>query len=137
MKLIVDCKNPFKNVEESEFFCKLTDGIFFPLILLGLEGRQILWEVRRSGDRFSRFVPKTSANAHANPDKIATHNTRRIILAKVNAENYARSNSIGTRLLAEPYAAEATTQEAILSRGPSSGSTARCTTARTATVGAT
>jgi len=60
-------------------------------------------------------VPETKANAHVNPNKMATYYTRQIILAKMNANNYARSNSIGARLLAEKHARRSTEQEKIMS----------------------
>ena len=53
----------------------------------------------------------------AKPNQIATCWTRQIILAKMHAENYARSNGIGARLLAETYAKKATKQENALTQG--------------------
>ena len=41
----------------------------------------------------------------------ATYYTRRIILAKMHAENYATSNGIGARLLAKTYNKKATEHE--------------------------
>ena len=49
------------------------------------------------------------------PNYGATNYTRQIILAKMHAENYARSNGIGARLLAETYAKKATEEENRLS----------------------
>ena len=60
------------------------------------------------------------------PNKAATHYTRQIIIAKLHAENYARSNGIGAKLLAETYAKEA---------AECSGTNATTTTARTVTAG--
>ena len=54
-------------------------------------------------------------SSHRNPNMMATHYTRQIILAKMHAENYARSNSIGARLLAETHARRATELEKGLS----------------------
>ena len=64
----------------------------------------------RDGKERGWFMLDTHANV-VNPNQIATHYTRKIILAKMNAENYARSNGMGARLLAETYAKKATKQE--------------------------
>ena len=45
------------------------------------------------------------------PNFRATYNTEQIILAKKLAENYARSNNVGTKLLAETHAKKAAEQE--------------------------
>ena len=44
----------------------------------------------------------------------ATYCTRHIIIAKLHAENYARSNGVGAKLLAETYAKKAAEQEKAL-----------------------
>ena len=41
------------------------------------------------------------------PNRHAPYYTRQIILAKLHAENYARSNGTGAKLLAETYAKKA------------------------------
>ena len=63
----------------------------------------------RDGKELGWFEPKTTANAHAhgNPNKEATYWTKKIILAKMDTVNYARSNSMGAKLLAETHAARA------------------------------
>ena len=50
------------------------------------------------------------------PNRALTIYTKKIILAKLNAEHYVRSNGIGATLLAETYAKEATEQEKKLSK---------------------
>ena len=45
------------------------------------------------------------------PNSTATYYTRQIIIAKLRAEIYARSNGIGAKLLAETYAKKAAEQE--------------------------
>ena len=48
---------------------------------------------------------------HSIPNYGATNYTRQIILAKMHAKNYARSNGVGAKLLAETYAKKAAEQE--------------------------
>ena len=45
------------------------------------------------------------------PNYGATNYTRQIILAKMHAENYARSNAVGAKLLAQTYAKKVAEQE--------------------------
>ena len=46
-----------------------------------------------------------------NPYTTATNHTRKIIIAKLQAEKYARSDGIGASMLAEKYAKIATERE--------------------------
>ena len=46
-----------------------------------------------------------------NPHMVATSRTRNIIIAKLQAEKYARSDCIGASMLAESYAKSASEQE--------------------------
>ena len=50
------------------------------------------------------------------PNKVATYYTKQIIIAKLRAGYYARSNYIGAKLLAEEHAKIAHKQEAKLTK---------------------
>ena len=50
------------------------------------------------------------------PNLLTTYCTRQIIMAKLHAENYARSNSSGSKLLVKEYAKSATEHKKNLSR---------------------
>ena len=71
----------------------------------------------QDGKESGWFVPETFANALNDnflalfPNYRATNYTRQIILAKMHAENYARSNGVGAKLLAETYAKKVAEQE--------------------------
>ena len=56
----------------------------------------------------SDYMTPTNINS---PNLRATYNTRQIILAKKLAENYARSNDVGAKLLAKIHAKKAAEQE--------------------------
>ena len=77
-------------------------------------------KVERDGKERGWFTPGTLTNT-LKPNRILTYFTQKIILAKLNAVHYARSNGIGAMLLAETYAKEATEQEKELSEEFSSG----------------
>ena len=68
----------------------------------------------RDGKELEWFIVNTLDNC-GKPNKVATYYIRKILLAKLHAENYARSNSIGARLLAETHGRRATEQEKGLS----------------------
>ena len=86
----------------------------------------------RDGKECGLFMLDNLAN-FGNPNMLATYYTRQIILAKMHAENYARSNGMGARLLAETYTKKATEEE----NSKGSGFTETATTAWTATAGST